>query len=83
MAGLAEGASQRHQLDLERFPEAAGSLLQHLDGHAARRTLLGADHIGGNVRGHDDHGTGRKGADDQRGEQQKQSNKAHGCSGPG
>ena len=46
MAGLAEGASQRHQLDLERFPEAAGSLLQHLDGHAARRTLLGADHIG-------------------------------------
>ncbi|MNH29750.1 hypothetical protein D3C79_900000 [compost metagenome] len=58
MAGLAEGAGQRHQLYLQGLPEAAGRLLQHLDGHAARGPLLGANDIRGNVCGQDHHGVG-------------------------
>ncbi|MNZ80583.1 hypothetical protein D3C78_992250 [compost metagenome] len=54
VAGLDESAGHRHQLEGQGFIQAAGRLLQHLDGHAARGALVGANDEGGHL-GRDDH----------------------------
>lgn len=83
MAGLAQGACQRHQLYGQGLLEATGCFFQYLYGHAARGSLVGANDIRGDLGCKDHDGVGLSASEEGGAEQQEQNGNAHKRPDPG